>query len=70
MGALFGGGAGGGYVPAPDNSALIAQQQREAEDAANKERVTRKRTGGMYSLLNPGTGYLGVAGNEQLGESA
>lgn len=70
MGALFGGG--GGYAPAPmqDNSALIAQQERDAKEAATKERVTRSRSGGMYSLLNPGTGYLGVQANESLGGSA
>lgn len=54
-------GGGGGYVPpAPDTSAVQAQREKDAAEAATKERVRRAQTTGASSLLNQGTGYLGV----------
>lgn len=52
---LFGGGGGGGgnQVPsAPDTSQVQAQREKEAQEAATKERVRRAQTGGGYSLLD------------------
>lgn len=63
---MFGGGGGGYVPPAPDTSAVRAQQEKDAQDAATKERVRRAQTSGAASLLNPGTGYLGVQ-NQTLG---
>lgn len=45
-----------------DNSAEELRKQRaekEAEEAA-RERLRRAQAGGASSLLNPGTGFLGV----------
>lgn len=54
-------GGGGGAVPqAPDYSQLNYQREKEAAEAATKERVRRAQTTGAASLLNQGTGYLGV----------
>lgn len=54
-------GGGGGYVPpAPDTSAVQAQRDKEAAEAATKERVRRAQTSGASSLLNKDTGYTGV----------